>query len=134
MLFRSTPLLEGYEDHKELPYASTLCAACTEACPVKIPLHEHLIRHRQIIVEKNMAPTAEKLMMKGFAAWGSNPSIYNMSAKMAKPALGPWTKDGMIENGPGPLKAWTDVRDFYAPQGQSFRSWFKQRQKDGESK
>ncbi|MBT2642718.1 iron-sulfur cluster-binding protein [Bacillus sp. ISL-41] len=130
-----TPLLEGYDDHKELPYASTLCAACTEACPVKIPLHEHLIRHRQIIVEKEgKAPTAEKLMMKGFAAWASNPSIYNMSAKMAKPALGPWIKDGMIENGPGPLKAWTEVRDFYAPQGQSFRSWFKQRQKDGESK
>lgn len=130
-----TPLLEGYDDHKELPYASTLCAACTEACPVKIPLHEHLIRHRQIIVEKEKkAPTAEKLMMKGFAAWASNPAIYNMSAKMARPALSPWTKDGMIENGPGPLKAWTEVRDFYAPQGQSFRSWFKQRQKDGESK
>src|SRR5699024_4097360 len=35
-----TPLLDGYEDHKELPYASSLCGACTEACPVKIPLHE----------------------------------------------------------------------------------------------
>ncbi|MGM0903664.1 MAG: LutB/LldF family L-lactate oxidation iron-sulfur protein [Bacillota bacterium] len=128
-----TPLLEGYDDHKELPYASTLCAACTEACPVKIPLHEHLIRHRQIIVEKEqMAPTSEKLMMKGFAKWSSSPAIYNMSAKMAKPALGLWTKDGMIENGPGPLKDWTDARDFYAPQGQSFRAWFKQRQKDGE--
>src|SRR5699024_8522399 len=31
-----TPLLDGYKDHKELPYASSLCAACTEACPVKI--------------------------------------------------------------------------------------------------
>jgi L-lactate dehydrogenase complex protein LldF len=128
-----TPLLEGYDDHKELPYASTLCAACTEACPVKIPLHEHLVRHRQIIVEKEKkAPTAEKLMMKGFATWASNPTIYNMSTKMAKPALGLWTKDGMIENGPGPLKDWTNARDFYAPQGQSFRAWFKQRQKDGE--
>ncbi len=129
-----TPLLEGYEDHKELPYASTLCAACSEACPVKIPLHEHLVRHRQIIVEKEKkAPMAEKLMMKGFSKWSSSPAIYDLSTKMAKSALGPWTKDGMIENGPGPLKAWTEARDFYAPQGQSFRAWYKQRQKDGES-
>src|SRR5699024_2685603 len=35
-----SPLLDGYENHKELPYASSLCGACTEACPVKIPLHE----------------------------------------------------------------------------------------------
>lgn len=95
-----TPLLEGYDDHKELPYASTLCAACSEACPVKIPLHEHLVRHRQIIVEReNKAPMAEKLMMKGFAKWSANPSLYNLSANLAKPALRPWTKEGMIENG-----------------------------------
>lgn len=129
-----TPLLEGYDDHKELPYASTLCAACTEACPVKIPLHEHLVRHRQIIVEREKkAPMAEKLMMKGFEQWSSHPSLYNLSAKLAKPALGPWVKDEEIENGPGPLKEWTDVRNFSVPQGQSFRDWFKQRQKDGES-
>src|SRR5699024_12035256 len=47
-----TPLLDGYDDHKELPYASSLCVACTEVCPVKIPLHEQLIQHRQIIVEQ----------------------------------------------------------------------------------
>ncbi|MBY6024543.1 LutB/LldF family L-lactate oxidation iron-sulfur protein [Bacillus sp. 1780r2a1] len=129
-----TPLLEGYDDHKELPYASTLCAACSEACPVKIPLHEHLVRHRQIIVEREKkAPLTEKLMMKGFAKWSANPSLYNLSANLAKPALRPWTKEGMIENGPGPLKDWTNVRDFYAPEGQSFRSWFKQRQKESES-
>ena len=57
-----TPLLDGYDDHKELPYASTLCGACTEACPVKIPLHEMLIMHRQAIVEKEKkAPLSEKI-------------------------------------------------------------------------
>ncbi|BBP89686.1 hypothetical protein BsIDN1_33040 [Bacillus safensis] len=47
-----SPLLGGYDDYKELPFASSLCAACTDACPVKIPLHELLIKHRQVIVEK----------------------------------------------------------------------------------
>jgi len=126
-----TPLLDGYEDHEELPYASTLCAACTEACPVKIPLHEQLIRHREIIVEKqNKAPQAEKMMMKGFAKWASTPAAYKMSARMARTALKPWSRNETITNGPGPLKGWTDVRDFPAPSKQSFRSWFKERQKE----
>jgi len=129
-----TPLLDGYEDHKELPYASSLCAACTEACPVKIPLHEHLIRHRQIIVEEEKkSPKSERLMMKGFAQWASNPAAYKMSTKMARTALKPWTKEESIDNGPGPLKGWTDIRDFPAPARQSFRAWYKGRQKRGDN-
>ncbi|GIO23520.1 LutB/LldF family L-lactate oxidation iron-sulfur protein [Oceanobacillus sp. J11TS1] len=129
-----TPLLDGYEDHKELPYASSLCAACTEACPVKIPLHEQLIRHREIIVEEEKkSPVSEKIMMKGFAQWASNPAAYKLSTKVARTALKPWTKDEYIENGPGPLKGWTDVRDFPAPGKQSFRTWWNNRQKGGEA-
>lgn len=129
-----TPLLDGYEDHKELPYASSLCAACTEACPVKIPLHEHLIRHREIIVEEEKkSPASEKIMMKGFAQWASNPAAYKLSTKVARTALKPWTKEEYVENGPGPLKDWTDIRDFPAPAKQSFRSWWNKRQKGGEA-
>lgn len=125
-----TPLLDGYENHKELPYASSLCAACTEACPVKIPLHELLIRHREIIVEKeNKAPVSEKMMMSGFAQWASNPAAYKLSAKMARTALKPWVKNEQITNGPGPLKGWTNTRDFPAPKRQTFRSWYRNRQK-----
>lgn len=128
-----TPLLDGYEDHKELPYASSLCAACTEACPVKIPLHEQLIRHRQIIVEREKkSPVTEKLMMKGFAKWASSPAAYKLSTKVARSALKPWTKDEFIDNGPGPLKGWTDVRDFPAPAKQSFRAWWLKRDKEGD--
>lgn len=129
-----TPLLDGYDKHKELPYASSLCAACTEACPVKIPLHEQLIRHRQIIVEREgKAPKAEKAVMKGFAKWASNPAAYKVSAKMAKHVLKPWSKDGTITNGPGPLKQWTTNRDFPAPSKQTFRAWFKERKEQMEN-
>jgi len=124
-----TPLLDGYDNHKELPYASSLCGACTEACPVKIPLHEMLIWHRQIIVEKEKkSPVTERVAMKGFAKWASTPAAYKLS-KLARPALSPWTKDDMIENGPGPLKGWTNSRDFPAPSKQSFRAWFQDREK-----
>ncbi|MBO1002314.1 LutB/LldF family L-lactate oxidation iron-sulfur protein [Pseudogracilibacillus auburnensis] len=125
-----TPLLDGYEDHHELPYASSLCAACTEACPVKIPLHELLIRHREIIVEKeDQAPISEKIIMNSFAKWASTPAAYKLSTKIARPLLKPWSKEEKVTNGPGPLKGWTDSRDFPTPSKQSFRSWYKTRQK-----
>lgn len=127
-----TPLLDGYENHKELPHASTLCAACTDVCPVKIPLHEHLIRHREIMVEQNIAPTAEKLAMNGFVKWSSHPAAYKLSSKLARTALKPWTKEETISSGPGPLKNWTAQRDFPAPSKQTFRSWFKEREKGGD--
>lgn len=125
-----TPLLDGYEKHHELPYASSLCAACTEACPVKIPLHELLIKHRQIIVEeKNLSSTSEKIMMKAYANWASHPAAYRLSSALAHRALKPWSKDKTIESGPGPLKAWTKSRNFPAPPKQTFRSWYDQRSK-----
>ncbi|GAA0604705.1 lactate utilization iron-sulfur protein LutB [Virgibacillus siamensis] len=130
-----TPLLDGYEDHKELPYASSLCGACTEVCPVKIPLHEQLIRHRQIIVEEEgMVPVSEQIAMKGFAKWGSSPAAYKMSASVARTAMKPWSRDENISNGPGPLSDWTVNRDFPAPARQTFRSWYKKRNKEGRAK
>jgi len=97
---------------------------------VKIPLHEQLVRHRQIMVEElDMAPTGEKLAMGGFVKWSSNPAAYKFSTKLARTALKPWSKDEKITAGPGPLKGWTAERDFPAPSKQTFRSWFKENRK-----
>lgn len=129
-----SPLLGGYDDFKELPYASTLCGACTDACPVKIPLHDLLHKHRQNIVEiEGKAPISERLLMKAFGYGASTSPLFNMATKVASPMMSPFVKDGKISNGPGPLKAWTEERDFPAPNKESFREWLKQRQK-GEQK
>ncbi|MCH1627015.1 LutB/LldF family L-lactate oxidation iron-sulfur protein [Ferdinandcohnia quinoae] len=128
-----SPLLGGYDDYKELPYASTLCGACTEACPVKIPLHELLHKHRQVIVEKEgRAPISEKLLMKAFGIGASNSTLYKIGSKIAPTAMSPFTNGEKIKKGPGPLKPWTDVRDFPAPNKERFRDWFKNREKGGE--
>src|SRR5690625_3070523 len=127
-----TPLLDGYEDHSELPYASTLCGACTEVCPVKIPLHEQLIMHRKNIVEKGAnISILEKLAMQGFSMWATHPFAYKASSLIAKSALKPFSKDGVIKSGPGPLKNWTVSRDFPIPEEQTFRAWFKSRKGEG---
>lgn len=125
-----SPLLGGYDDYKELPYASTLCGACTEVCPVKIPLHQLLHKHREIIVEKEgKAPIAEKLAMKAFGIGAASPTLYKIGTKIAPAAMSPFTKGDKISNGPGPLKAWTEIREFPAPNKESFRDWFKNREK-----
>lgn len=128
-----TPLLGGYDDYKELPYASSLCAACTEACPVKIPLHELLLKHRQRIVEREgHAPISEKLAMKAFGLGTSAPSLYKMGSKLAPAAMKPFTEGEKMTKGPGPLKQWTQTRDFPAPNRSRFRDWFQDRQKEGD--
>ncbi|WP_265605951.1 LutB/LldF family L-lactate oxidation iron-sulfur protein [Bacillus velezensis] len=124
-----SPLLGGYDEYKELPYASSLCAACTEACPVKIP-RTSALKHRQNIVEKEgKAPISEKLAMKAFGLGSSSPSLYKMGSKWAPAAMTPFTEDDKISKGPGPLKEWTAIRDFPAPHKSRFRDWFKDREK-----
>lgn len=122
-----SPLLGGYDDYKELPYASTLCGACTEACPVKIPLHDLLHKHRQVIVEnEGKAPISEKLLMKAFGLGASSPSLYKMGSKLAPTVMKPFTKGDYISKGPGPLKEWTEIREFPAPKKERFRDWFQE--------
>src|SRR5690625_2506156 len=100
-----TPLLGGYEDYEELPYASSLCGACTEVCPVKIPLHEQLIMHRRNMVEEEkMSNIGEKMLMAGFGQMASSSFRFNTSTKFASTLSKPFSKDDVIEKGPGPIK------------------------------
>jgi L-lactate dehydrogenase complex protein LldF len=59
------PLLQGTERAGELAHASTLCGACTEVCPVRIPLHDHLVRLRQDYAREQ----AGRLEKAAYASW-----------------------------------------------------------------
>ncbi|OIT23207.1 LutB/LldF family L-lactate oxidation iron-sulfur protein, partial [Glaesserella parasuis] len=61
-----SPLLGGYEEFKELPYACSLCTACNSVCPVKIPLAQLILKHREHIAQNGMTPAAERLSIFGF--------------------------------------------------------------------
>ncbi len=78
------PLLAGLERAADLPHASSLCGACTDACPVKIPLHELLLELRRDLVEGGVAPLGERL---AFALWSlawSLPAGYRVSTALAR--------------------------------------------------
>ena len=62
-----TPLLVGFELAGDLPHASSLCGACTEVCPVKIPLHEHLLELRKDVAESRAKP-AERATFRSWSA------------------------------------------------------------------
>ncbi|WP_208590927.1 LutB/LldF family L-lactate oxidation iron-sulfur protein [Gracilibacillus suaedae] len=128
-----SPLLSDYDEYKELPYASSLCGACTEVCPVKIPLHEQLIMHRRKIVEDEKKSTlSERVVMRGFEQLVNSANLYRTATKMAPFLTTPFAKNQLITKGPGPLKHWTHARDFPQPANERFRDWFENRQKRGE--
>lgn len=127
-----TPLLDGYETNKDLPYASTLCGACSEVCPVKIPLHELLLKHRQIIVEREgKAPFVESVLFKGAGTFLGGSGIYGFGTKMAPAFMKLMSKNGKITKGFGVLNAWTDSRDLPVMEKEKFRDWFEKRKKGG---
>jgi len=61
-----TPHLRGIDEFHHLSYASSLCGACTDACPVKIDLHHHLLENRRNAVNHSARPWAERM---GFKIW-----------------------------------------------------------------
>lgn len=78
------PLIAGLETAPSLPHASSLCGACSDACPVKIPLHELLLDLRRDLVEERIAPRWERLAFTAWSyAWAS-PLGYGLSSALAR--------------------------------------------------
>jgi L-lactate dehydrogenase complex protein LldF len=129
-----TPQLQSMQHSKSLPYASSLCGACYEVCPVKINIPEILIHLRRKIVEGGGAPFAESMGMKaaGFAL--SDGGRLEMAEKFARIAQWPFESDGKLHNLPGILAGWTEYRDMPAIPKESFREWWAKREKNNPSK
>jgi L-lactate dehydrogenase complex protein LldF len=113
-----TPQLHGMEHAQSLPYASSLCGACYEVCPVKINIPEILIHLRRELVESGQAPAMEKMGMKaaGFAmASGERLAAVEKLARFGQSFVGPFV--------PG----WSGSRDLPEPAKESFREWWAKR-------
>jgi L-lactate dehydrogenase complex protein LldF len=81
------PLLVGLERAASLPHASSLCGACTTACPVKIPLHELLLELRRDLVERRVASRRERLAFLLWSLAWSNATSYRIWAAIARPLV-----------------------------------------------
>ncbi|WP_052310070.1 LutB/LldF family L-lactate oxidation iron-sulfur protein [Paenibacillus senegalensis] len=108
-----TPLIQ--QDMKEagqLAYASSLCGACYEACPVKIPLHDMLVHLRHRKVKLKLTSLAERMAFKTYQTTFGQVRLYKMATKAAYYLQQPFGSQGVIRRGPGPIAAWTQSRYF----------------------
>jgi L-lactate dehydrogenase complex protein LldF len=120
-----TPHFRGLQDWKHLSGASSLCGACTEACPVKIDIHHHLLHNRRNAM-KEKPVWWEKLLWKGFAWLMKRPGLYHFATKFAP--LGQQFHP-LVQGTPlDPMGAWTKTRDFPEAAPQTFNAWMKSRQ------
>jgi L-lactate dehydrogenase complex protein LldF len=127
-----TPILKGFEGWEELPYASSLCGACTETCPVKIPLHDMLIDLRTDKNRQVGSPLMEKLSFQAYGTVMKHPALYNLGLKLSKYALKSFSNtDGYVQKGPGLSSNWTKARDLPTPPKENFRDWWKREGKNG---
>ncbi|MEB3101505.1 LutB/LldF family L-lactate oxidation iron-sulfur protein [Ferviditalea candida] len=120
-----TPALnKNVAEWDDIANASSLCGACHEACPVKIPLHDMLVylRHRKVLHGSTAA--GEKLGMKGFQYVMSDHKRLRAALRFGKLGQKLLVRDGMIKEKIGPLKGWNSYRFAPALPEQSFRdSW-----------
>ena len=123
-----TPLLLGLPESSPLPDASTLCGACEEVCPVKIPLPGMLVELRADGRAQGLKSPAEVLGMKAYASVMSRAGILEAFQRMAGVVSQLLFKERKVEWLPFQLSGWTERRDFPAPAPQPFRKlWKKQR-------
>jgi len=125
-----TPQLRGMEAAGTLPFASSLCGACYEVCPVKIDIPRILVHLRAKSVDARCAGSTvdgEALAMQA-ALWvfgGAN--RLRLAQQAARLGQKLFARDGNIAKLPGPLAAWSASRDFPALPAESFRDWWRRR-------
>ena len=125
-----TPQLQSMEHSQSLPYASSLCGACYEVCPVKINIPEILIHLRNEAVEKGYAPLTERLAMKAAGFAFANGGRMSIAQALGRAGQRFFEHDGKLENLPGMLSGWSETRDLAAIPKQSFRAWWAERERE----
>jgi L-lactate dehydrogenase complex protein LldF len=122
-----TPQLLGLDRASTLPYASSLCGACYEVCPVKINIPEVLLHLRGQVAERAGPLTPEAVAMRQLASIFASTARYERAQKLARLGQRAFVRDGAIDRLPGPLAGWSRARDLQPIPRQTFRDWWRQR-------
>jgi L-lactate dehydrogenase complex protein LldF len=128
-----TPVFRGLGQARELPFASSLCGACREVCPVRINIPDLLLHLRSQAQEQTSAPKpkgspiAERTAMRLWAWAMKRPWAFALGAKVSRFGLRFFSQQGWIRHFPYfPLAAWTEGRDFPMLAAKPFRKRWKE--------
>jgi L-lactate dehydrogenase complex protein LldF len=131
-----TPPMTGIKAAKDLPYASTLCGACRDVCPVKIDLPKLLLHLRTKVAEGDATSGrsgawSERWFVKRWAKAMRTRKTLEGSARWGRLLQRPLAKGGRIKKLRAPLiSGWTEQRDFPALAKQSFAQLWRDGLKD----
>ncbi|HAM14731.1 MAG TPA: iron-sulfur cluster-binding protein [Eggerthellaceae bacterium] len=125
-----TAALEGYDKADTLPFACSLCGACSEHCPVGIPLHDLIRQHRMNMVDQHKNHAIEVPVFDALELMWSNVPVYMAAMTVGRPVMQALAQgeDALGENSAWiPIvKGWTSTRDFDVLSPMRFRTWFKE--------
>ncbi len=122
------PQLAALTEHHTLPWASTLCGACADVCPVKIDIPKVLIHLRgRIAHETDSEPASERVAMRLLAATLATRRRYEAAQYALALGRAPLRSQRLAQALPGPLAAWSNTRDLPPIPPQPFRAWWAQR-------
>jgi L-lactate dehydrogenase complex protein LldF len=125
-----TPQLVGVENAPTLPYASSLCGACYEVCPVEINIPEVLVHLRgEVVREKQRSMRGrlgpENVTMQAMARVFGDRRRYELAQRLAWRGQRPLRHGDAISWLPPPLSGWTAMRDVKPVPRQTFRQWWQ---------
>ncbi|HLK95362.1 MAG TPA: 4Fe-4S dicluster domain-containing protein, partial [Nocardioidaceae bacterium] len=130
-----SPQLTGVEDNASLPYASSLCGACFDVCPVRIDIPSLLVdlrrRHVEAVADESRVPSAESVTMAA-AAWAMGDSRrWRLAGRTGRLGRLLARRRGRISALPPPLSGWTGSRDLPSPPAETFRDWWTRSRGNG---
>lgn len=120
-----TPLLRDLDQWGELAEASSLCGACTEVCPVKIPLHDLLIGLRRETARRGQAPRPYPAVFRVWRRVMADARRWERGLKALQLLQRPLVRDGRWRWAPPPVSDWLAHRELPAVAPQSFRQWWR---------
>lgn len=128
-----TPLLFGLEGNEKLAHASTLCGACQDACPAKVPLADLLLELRADAAARRGTADPWRLGFKAYSRASASRRAFEAAVQVVRLACAPVRRLG---GSPLPLRilhAWTETRDLPCPPGRTFgERWRRRHRGSGE--